>query len=158
MCLWKTCYWLRHSTWYSSFLLKLEMYSQHTVSQTTLHIDIIYPMMWQTTGEDITLKFLLKMHTLNLIRRGFPAGSMVKNLPANAGDAGSIPRLGRSPWEGNGNLLQYSCLENPMDWGGWRATVHWVAKSQLNNNNQRKISDRFKLRDVLQKNCTLHKF
>ena len=88
----------------------------------------------------------------------FPGGLVVKNLPANAGDTGSIPGLGRSPWEGNGNLLQYSCLENPMDWGGWRATVHWVAKSQLNNNNQRKISDRFKLRDVLQKNCTLHKF
>ena len=52
---------------------------------------------------------------------------MVKNLPANAGDAGdmgSIPGLGRSPEEGNGNSLQYSCLENPMDRGAWRATVH----------------------------------
>ena len=52
---------------------------------------------------------------------------MVKNLPAKAGevrDAGSIPGLGRSPGEGNGNPLQYSCLENPMDRGAWRATVH----------------------------------
>ena len=48
----------------------------------------------------------------------------------NAGDLGSIPGLGRSPGEGNGNPLQYSCLENPMDGGAWWATVHGVAKSQ----------------------------
>ena len=51
---------------------------------------------------------------------------MVKNLPANAGDESSIPR--RSPGEGNGNPLQYSCLENPMDRGAWRATVRGVTK------------------------------
>ena len=55
---------------------------------------------------------------------------MVKTLPANAGNAGSIPGLGRSPGEGTGNLLQYSCLENPMDRGVWWATVHRVIKSQ----------------------------
>ena len=59
---------------------------------------------------------------------------VVKNLPANSGairDVGSIPGLGRSPGEGNGNTLQYSCcLENPMDRGAWRATVHGVAKSR----------------------------
>ena len=49
----------------------------------------------------------------------FPGGSEVKNLPANAGDPGSVPGLGRSPGEGNGNPLQYSCLENPMDRGAW---------------------------------------
>ena len=49
--------------------------------------------------------------------RGFPGGSVVKNPPANAGDAGSVPGLGRSPGEGNGNPLQYYCLENPMDGG-----------------------------------------
>ena len=54
---------------------------------------------------------------------------MVKNLPASAGEAVSIPGSGRSPREGNGNSLQYSCLENPMDNGAWRATVHGVAKS-----------------------------
>ena len=53
----------------------------------------------------------------------------VKNPPANAGDAGSIPGLGTSPGEGNGYPLQYSCLENPMDRGAWWATVHRVAKS-----------------------------
>ena len=54
---------------------------------------------------------------------------MVKNPPANAGDTGAIPGLGRSPGEGNGNPLQYSCLENPMDRGVWQATVHGVTKS-----------------------------
>ena len=56
--------------------------------------------------------------------------SVVKNPPANAGDAVSIPGLGRSPGEGNGNPLQYSCLGNPMDRGAWRATVHGVANSR----------------------------
>ena len=57
---------------------------------------------------------------------------VVKNPPANVGDirdAGSIPGLGRSPGEGNGNPLQSSCLENPMDRRAWRAIVHMVAKS-----------------------------
>ena len=53
---------------------------------------------------------------------------MVKNLPANAEDL--IPGMGRSPGGGNGNPLQYSCLENPMDRGAWEAIVHRVAKSQ----------------------------
>ena len=60
---------------------------------------------------------------------GFPGGSVVKNMPANAGDMGSISGWGRSPGEGNGNQLQYSCLGNPMDRGAWWATVHVVAKS-----------------------------
>ena len=62
---------------------------------------------------------------------GFPGGSEVKVSACNAGDVGSIPGWGRSPGEGNGNPLQYSCLENPMDGGAWWATlVHGVAKSQ----------------------------
>ena len=61
---------------------------------------------------------------------GFSGGSVVKNLPANAGDQGSIPGLERSPGEGNGIPLQYSCLKNPVDRGAWWATVHRVAKSQ----------------------------
>ena len=58
----------------------------------------------------------------------FPGDSMVKNLPANAGDVGLIPGLGRSPGGGNGNPLQYSCLGNPTDREAWRATVQGVAK------------------------------
>ena len=60
-----------------------------------------------------------------------PGGSVVKNSPANAGDARLIPGLGRSPGGGNGNPLQYSCLANPMDRGAWWAIVHRVAKSRL---------------------------
>ena len=59
---------------------------------------------------------------------GFPGGAGVKNPPANAEDAGSIPESGRSPRKGNGNPLQYSCLKNPMDRGTWRATAHGVSK------------------------------
>ena len=57
-------------------------------------------------------------------------GSEVKASDWNEGDLGSIPGLGRSPGEGNGNPLQYSCLENPMEGGAWQATVHGIAKSQ----------------------------
>ena len=59
---------------------------------------------------------------------GFAGSSVVKNPPADAGDSGSIPDLGRSPGEGNGNRLQYSRLENPMDRGAQQATVHGVTK------------------------------
>ena len=64
---------------------------------------------------------------------GFPSGAVVKNLRDYAGDArdaGSISGFGRSPGGGNGNPLQYSCLENPMDRGVWWTTVHGIAKSQ----------------------------
>ena len=61
---------------------------------------------------------------------GFPGGSEVKASACNVGDLGSIPGLGKSSGEGNGNPFQYSCLENPMDGGAWWATVHGVAKSQ----------------------------
>ena len=58
----------------------------------------------------------------------FPCGSTVKNPPANTGVVGLIPGLGRSPGEGNGNPLQYSCLGNPMDRGAWWATVHGLTE------------------------------
>ena len=67
--------------------------------------------------------------------QGFLGGAMVKNLPANAGDAryvGLIFKLGRSPEVGNGNPLQYSCLENSMNRGTWRTTVDRVAKGGHN--------------------------
>ena len=60
---------------------------------------------------------------------------MVKNPPANAGNASLIPGLGRSPGEGNGNPFQYSCLENPMDREAGRVTVHGVTKSWTRLNN-----------------------
>ena len=61
---------------------------------------------------------------------GFPGGSDGKESACNAGDLGSIPGLGRSPGEGNGNPLHYSCLENSMDGWTWQATVHGVTKSR----------------------------
>ena len=61
---------------------------------------------------------------------GFPGGSDSKEPVYNAGDLGSIPGSGRSPGEGNGDPLQYSCLENSMDRGTWRAIVHGITKSQ----------------------------
>ena len=58
-------------------------------------------------------------------------GLLVKNPPTNTGDMGSVPGSERSPGVGNGNLLQYSCLENPMDRGAWWDTVYGVTKSQI---------------------------
>ena len=65
-----------------------------------------------------------------MLTSGFPGGSEVKASASNMGDPGLIPGSGRSPGEGNGNPLQYSCLENPMDRGAWQAAVHGVAKSR----------------------------
>ena len=77
-----------------------------------------------------------QVHSFHLLQldystgiNSFPGGSVVKNLPANAGDAGSIPGSGRSSGGGDGNPLQYSCLENPMDRGAWQAMVQGVTKS-----------------------------
>ena len=61
----------------------------------------------------------------------FPGGSDSKESACSVGDPGSIPGSRRSPGEGNGNPLQYSCLENPMDRGTWQATVHGVTKSWI---------------------------
>ena len=85
-----------------------------------------------------TLKLLIKVESRYYIFSGkfgkfcnkSLMGSVVKNLPANARDADSILGWGRSPGEGNGNPLQYSCLGNPVDRGAWQATAYGVAKSQ----------------------------
>ena len=66
---------------------------------------------------------------------GFSGGSDGKASACNVGDLGPIPGLGRSAGEGNGNPLQYSCLENPLDGGAWWATVQVVAKSQIRLSN-----------------------
>ena len=58
----------------------------------------------------------------------FPGGSVIKNPPANVGNVGSIPGLGKSPGEGNGNPLQYVCLGNHMERGNWWVAIHGVAK------------------------------
>ena len=74
--------------------------------------------------------FPLMLHSLILPVSILLSESDSKESACNAGDPGSTPGLGRSPGEGNGNPLQYSCLENPMDREAWQATVHGVAKSR----------------------------
>ena len=72
---------------------------------------------------------LSKLNTV-AVNRGFPGGSDGKESACSAGDPGLIPGLGRSPGEGNGNPLQYPCLENPTHGGAWQPAVHGVTKSQ----------------------------
>ena len=83
-----------------------------------------------------------------LSKRASLVAEMVKNLPASVGDPGSIPGLGRSPREGNGYSLQYSCLENLMDRGAWWATVCEVAKRYH-------ISHNIKVVYLVQERCSL---
>ena len=87
-------------------------------------------MMINSLTECCIMRHDVKLVTRCIHHKGFPGGSVVKNPPANAEDAGSIPESGRSPGEGNGNPLQYSCLgRNPMAREAWWAIVHEVAKS-----------------------------
>ena len=101
---------------------------------------ILYPLSHLGSPNTSHLKYLSLAFThTKKNKQASHVALVVKNLPANAGirdirepirDMGSIPGLGRSPGEGNGNPLQYSCLENPMDREAWLATVHRVTKSQ----------------------------
>ena len=87
-------------------------------------------ILYNTSIEDSILFYF--NNVVIQINWGFPGGTVVKNLPANVGDTidmNWIARSGRSPGVGNGNPLQYSCLENSMDRGAWRMTVHGVRLS-----------------------------
>ena len=84
-----------------------------------------FPMAWFSFREELKSLHLPE----NQMTPTFPAGSDGKKSAYNVGDLGLIPGLGRSPGEGHSNLVQYSCLENPMDRGAWWAAVHEVAKS-----------------------------
>ena len=77
-------------------------------------------------GHDLSSRATVKCECSDL---DFPSGSDFKESACNAEDLGSVSGLGRSPGEGNGNPLQYSCLENPMDRGAWQAIVHGIAES-----------------------------
>ena len=95
------------------------------------YLVIIYISLVTNDVENLFMCLLLIYSLLKNIQ-AFPGSLAVKNLPANAGDSGdtgSTPGSGRFPEERNGNSLQYSCLENPINRGAWRATVHGVAKS-----------------------------
>ena len=86
---------------------------------------------WQQWITALLTRLLLPAH-VSSDSWGFPHSSVGKERACNAGDPGLIPGSGRSPGEGTGNPLQYSCLENPMDRGGWHTTVHGVTKVGLN--------------------------
>ena len=77
---------------------------------------------WQATVHGVTKESDITQQLNTCINEGFPSGSVLNSPPANAGDMGLIPGLGRSSGEGKGNPLQYSCLENPMDRGAQQAT------------------------------------
>ena len=90
------------------------------------------PWMWETSSQDYTgvcvCVCVSCMHICPFM--GFPGGSGGKESACNARDPSSIPGSGRSPGEGNGNPLQYSCLENSLDRGAWQTTVHGVTESE----------------------------
>ena len=96
--------------------------------QNTPHIT---PFMLKFQNKTSQLKPRQTIISPLLIYRGFPGFSDSKESACNANDLSLIPVSGRSPEEGYGNLLQYSCLENSMERGAWRATVHRVVKSQI---------------------------
>ena len=99
--------------------------------------NVLYQILnpcWENNNKDLFKEVFWELHSLfNPLNKdlpvGFPSSSDGKESACNSGDPGSIPGLGRSPGGGNGNPLQYSCLENCMDRGAWRTTVHGVAKS-----------------------------
>ena len=114
--------WASH-LWDESLLTKPRFYLYHQIRDHVKQLLMI-------SGWDVTLQILEFCRAHGFIETlDFPGGSEVKASACNVGDLGSIPGWGSSPGEGNGNPLQYSCLENPMDRGAWQATVHGVAKS-----------------------------
>ena len=90
-------------------------------------------MCCSVSSPDLELRGLLWLRAVS--EDGFPGGSVVVNMPADTGDVGLNPGSGRSPGEGNGNPLQYSCLGNPRDRGAWWAIVHGVTKEQTQFSN-----------------------
>ena len=109
------------------------IYCKHILLVCCLHFSLhFFPTVSSVfqRADILTLaKFLLIFFFYALGFGGLPDGSVVNNLPANAGDAGLIPGSERSPGEGNANPLHYSCLQNTMDKEAWWATTHGVTKS-----------------------------
>ena len=121
--------------------------------------------IWLETWNVFYQYFLFSLFYVLIILLGFSGGSAVENPPAmqKTQDAGSIPESGRSPGEGNGNPLQYSCLENPMDRGAWQAPVcgfarviHDLATKPQNNNKNNIIIKRCWERETMKINSKCH--
>ena len=96
-----------------------DMISKHSV---------IWPFSDFPTTVSMAMAIIINIYIELIYIIGFPHSSVSKSSACNAGDPGSIPGSGRSPREGNGHPLQYSCPKNPMDRGAWWATVHGVAR------------------------------
>jgi len=124
---WRTCNSLGQNTGVGSLSLLQGIFPTQGSNQVS-HIAGRFFTSW-VTGKPVWT-WTESILRCCMFPRGFPQDSVVKNLPANAGDSGSIPGSRRSPGGGNGNPLQYSCLGNPMDREAWRATAHGVTKSQ----------------------------
>ena len=109
----------------------VEWYSTLIFSDTLLYpyIQVLLFVLSSSLSVPVLIWNCPNYHS-SVINLSFPGGSVAKNLPANAGDGGSIPGSGRSPGGGNGNPLQYSCMKNPMDRGAWWGIVHGVTKRQ----------------------------
>ena len=118
-----------------AFVATWEWNFTHSIywTHTRFTLSIIYSsqQLYTLSGILLISKWSLKkLSILSRLPRGFPGGAVVKESTSQAGDVGLIPEWGRSPGEGNGNPLQYSCLENAMDRGAWWAVVHGVTKSR----------------------------
>ena len=111
---------------------------------------------WGERAREQSIPSRGKLLLLYWCRPGFPGGSEGKESACNVGDPGSIPGSGRSPGEGSGNPLQYSCLENPMHRGAWWAAVHGVAKSQAQlGDYTHRLAGSWEGGDGEEKNCNL---
>ena len=119
----------RYTFMYNWFTLQYSRHEQSVVNYTPVKLIVIKNLFLYRDHCPYFLKSSKNIASVFCIL-GFSGDSAVQNLPTNAGDVGLIPGSGRSPGEGNGNPLQYSCLENPMDRGAWWAILHGVRESQ----------------------------
>ena len=124
--------WVYNLFIHSSIGGHLDCFILAIITNAIMNIHVQYSFL---CGHVFSIRWNIFLGTELLGHMGFPGGSDGKESACIVRDLGLIPGLGRSPGEGNGNPLQYSCLENPMDGGTWQGTVHGVAKSwtQLSN-------------------------
>ena len=113
-----------------SFYEKTCQYNVWWILNEIIVWSVLCQMAWQCQECCIISTITFYLLVILLLAVGFFGGSDGKESAYNAGDLGLIPKLGKSPGEGNGNPLHFSCLENPMDRGAWWATVHGFPKRQ----------------------------
>ena len=126
--------WRKEMATHSSILAWKTLWTEEPMDRQSIDCPLQQSMGSQRVGHDwaTSLSLFKDLRCLDTAMEGavFPGGSVGKESTHNAGDLSLIPESGRSPGEGNGNPLQYSCLGGPVDRGAWWATVHVVAKNQ----------------------------